>query len=151
MKISSVFLLIKSVDRAYRQTCSSILDEFHISQISFDIIMFLSNNPEHFTAKEISDQRNLKPNLVSQYVEKLVGRGLIERRAFEGDRRKIKLVCTSKAQPIIDRGRQMQRKFFGELTEGFTPEDLEIFKKCISIMTENALNQGKREKDLLND
>lgn len=150
MKITNMFLLIKSIDKAYEQTCVSILKEFNISQTSFDIIMFLANNPQYYTAKEISVKRNLKPNLVSLYVEKLAAAGLLERHPFDGDRRKVKLVCTEKAQPIIDRGHEMQKNFFLELIEGLTQDELQIFKKCINIMTENAISKEKREKELSN-
>ncbi len=62
--------------------------------------MFLVNNPKYKTASDIVEVRKIKANLVSVNVDKLVQEGYLERQAVEGDRRKTKLICTDKAQPV---------------------------------------------------
>ena len=57
---------------AYNKMCEPILQEFDIPQVSFDILMFLKNNPDLCTAQQISEFRNIKKNLVSVHVDKLV-------------------------------------------------------------------------------
>ena len=39
---------------AYNKMCEPILQEFDIPQVSFDILMFLKNNPDLCTAQQIS-------------------------------------------------------------------------------------------------
>lgn len=73
--------------------------------------MFLANNPNYNTAKDIVDLRGLKANLISVNVEKLVQDGYLERKSFPGNRRKTILICTTKAQPIIGKGRQLPAVF----------------------------------------
>ena len=82
---------------AYNKMCEPILDEFDIPQVSFDILMFLENNPNLCTAQQISEFRNIKKNLVSVHVDKLVNSGYLQRGAVTGDRRKVLLSCTPKA------------------------------------------------------
>ena len=41
--------------------------------------------------------------------------GLLARKNVEGDRRKVQLLCTDKAQPIISRGQQLQEHFVEQL------------------------------------
>lgn len=60
---------------AYNKMCEPILHEFDIPQVSFDILMFLKNNPDLCTAQQISEFRNIKKNLVSVHVDKLVAAG----------------------------------------------------------------------------
>ena len=48
-----------------------------LPQTAFDILMFLYNNPEYKTARDIVEIRNIKANLVSVNVEKLVQDGYI--------------------------------------------------------------------------
>ena len=45
---------------AYNKMCEPILQEFDIPQVSFDILMFLKNNPDLCTAQQISEFRNIK-------------------------------------------------------------------------------------------
>ena len=103
---------------AYNKMCEPILEEFDIPQVSFDILMFLKNNPDLCTAQQISEFRNIKKNLVSVHVDKLVTAGYLQRGTVSGDRRKILLSCTEKAQPVIRQGRKMQKDFFEKLFAG---------------------------------
>ena len=84
---------------AYNRTCKSLCQELKLPQTAFDILMFLANNPEFCTARDIVEVRKLKANLVSVNVDKLVCDGYLERHAIESDRRKTELLCTEKAQP----------------------------------------------------
>ena len=86
---------------AYNRTCKSLCQELKLPQTAFDILMFLANNPEFCTARDIVEVRKLKANLVSVNVDKLVCDGYLERHAVKSDRRKTELLCTEKAQPII--------------------------------------------------
>ena len=67
------------------------------------------------TARDIVEVRKLKANLVSVNIDKLVNEGYLVRKNVEGDRRKVQLLCTDKAQPIIRRGQQLQEHFVEQL------------------------------------
>ena len=138
MNISSLLSFNAKVTCAYHNMCRPILKEFDISQTSFDIIMFLNNNPDHYTAKEISTFKNIKPNVVSLHVDKLVNDGYLMRQHVEGDRRKIRLSCTDKAADIIMKGRETQRAFLNRLSEGISYEDIQIFKRCFDSIEHNV-------------
>lgn len=138
MHISSLLSLTRSMESAYSSICQPILSRFGISKTSFDILMFLANNPDHFTANEISIQRNIKPNVVSLHVDKLVQDGYLERQHVEGDRRKIRLICTEKASVIIEEGHAVQRSFISSLMTGLSEEDLQNFLHFIHVVTENV-------------
>ena len=107
-------------------------------QMAFDILMFLSENPELCTARDINRHHGFKENILSVNVNKLVGEGYLERRTVEGDRRKVRLALTDKAQPIIARGKRAQEEFDRQIKEGITPEELAIFDKCLNTAGENA-------------
>ena len=74
--------------------------------------MFLANNPEYKTARDIVEIRKIKANLVSVNVDKLVNEGYLERKPVENDRRKTELVCTKKAGLGCERGRRDESKEF---------------------------------------
>ncbi len=96
---------------AYSATCKTLCRELKLPQTAFDILMFLANNPDYKTASDIVEVRKIKANLVSVNVEKLVRDGYLERKAVESDRRKVELICTKKAEPVIENGKKLQQDF----------------------------------------
>ena len=123
---------------AYNKMCEPILHEFDIPQVSFDILMFLKNNPDLCTAQQISEFRNIKKNLVSVHVDKLVTAGYLQRGIVAGDRRKILLSCTEKAEPILKAGLKMQQDFNHRLIFNIPEEYMSIYKEIIESMANNA-------------
>ena len=107
-------------------------------QTAFDILMFLANNPEHNTAKSIVELRGLKANLVSVNVERLVQEGYLYRRDFPGDRRKTVLLCTPKAQPVIDKGRELQRGFLEDIFQDVSEASRENFYGVMEAVERNV-------------
>ena len=104
--------------QAYSAMCKPLCQELKLPQTAFDILMFLANNPDRRTASDIVEFRHIKANLVSMNVDKLVNEGYLERRSVEGDRRKTELICTQKAQPVIEKGGQLQEAFKEQLFSG---------------------------------
>ena len=64
---------------AYSAVCRPLCHELNLPQTAFDILMFLANNPEYTTARDIVEVRKIKANLVSINVDKLVGEGYLLR------------------------------------------------------------------------
>ena len=109
------FEFAEKISRTYSDECRPLCHELKLPQTAFDILMFLANNPEYKTARDIVEIRKIKANLVSVNVDKLVNEGYLIRKNVEGDRRKVQLLCTDKAQPIISRGQQLQEHFVEQL------------------------------------
>lgn len=111
-----------------------------------DILLFLANNPGLDTARDICTYRGLKPGIVSFHVEKLVQEGYLLRQPAPEDRRKCRLVCTRRAEPVVQRGRQVQESFFRRMTVGLDPQDLAAFRRCLEGFQRN-LSQMTQEDD----
>ena len=122
---------------AYGAVCRPLCQQLHLPQTAFDILMFLANNPDCSTASDIVEYRKIKANLVSVNVDKLVQDGYLERCAVAGDRRKTRLLCTEKAQPVIAQGRAVQNAFFERLLADTDEATREIFFKTIDQMSRN--------------
>lgn len=108
-----------------------------MTQNAFDILMFLANNPEYNTAKDISRIRAIKANIVSFSVDKLVKEGYLERTAVPNDRRKVRLVCTKKAVPVIEQGHAIQQEFYNQMYAGFEDADLQAHFKYMEQVYKN--------------
>ena len=68
---------------AYSAVCKPLCQELKLPQTAFDILMFLANNPDCKTARDIVEIRKIKANLVSVNVDKLVQEGYLERRTVQ--------------------------------------------------------------------
>ena len=123
---------------AYEDWCKPLCRELGMPQMAFDILMFLSGNPDRCTARDINRHHGFKENILSVNVNKLVSEGYLQRLSIEGDRRKVRLVLTEKARPIVTRGRRAQEEFDLLIREGITAEELAIFAKCLHTAGENA-------------
>ena len=122
---------------AYHQTCKPLCQQLKLPQTAFDILLFLANNPNYQTAADIVEVRKIKANLVSVNVEKLVKDGYLTRQAVVGDRRKTQLLCTEKAQPVIEKGRALQAVFFDRLFENTNETMRAAFFETIRVMSQN--------------
>lgn len=122
---------------AYHRVLQPLCRESGLPPLAVDILMFAANNPEYATAKNICKYRGMKPSIVSVHVERLVGEGYFQRQEVPGDRRQTLLVCTERAQPLIDRGRQLQKRFSERLTLGMSDADREALHKAMTLLDNN--------------
>ena len=118
---------VQKFNLAYNAMCKPLCQQLKLPQTAFDILMFLGNNPQYQTARDIVKIRNIKANLISINVEKLVKEGYLRREEIKGDRRKTKLIITEKAHPVIKEGQQLQQGFVDQLFDNTTQEDKKIF------------------------
>ena len=132
--------------QAYAAMCKPLCHELNLTQTAFDILMFLGNNPEHRTARDVVELRHIKANLVSINVDRLVQQGYIKRRSIADDRRKIELICTERAQPLILRGRKLQQDFFERLFSGVDEAGRKLFEDTIRLMAKNLDDIWKEGK-----
>ena len=145
-----VFIMFRNMKEIYDEYCESICKEYDLPHISLEILSFLSEFPEHFTAKDICSIKLIKPSLVSLHVEKLVKSGYLVRESVNGDRRKVRLVCTEKAKAVAAACTEVRIKCCEMMTDGFTEEEkeqfdsfmLKIFRNAEKV--KNSLTGGKK-------
>lgn len=131
--------------QVYGQTCKGICAQMQIPQTAFDILMFLANNPNLNTARDIVEIRGIKANLVSINVDRLVNEGLVERRSAPGDRRKTILTCTEKADPFIEQGHVVQSLFLKQLFQGVDEAQYRNFLETLNRIDQNTTRMMKGE------
>ena len=129
---------LSAFSEAYSNACKPICRELGVPQMAFDILMFLANNPDCSTAKDISRYRGFKENIISVNVNKLVNEGYLTRQGDREDRRKVRLICTENAQAITSRGREIQERFLRQVQQGLSAEELRIHVHCMETIAANA-------------
>lgn len=148
MKRPTDFLTnIRRIIKLHESMLKGICETYRLSLIEATIISFLYNNPGKDTAADIVELRMLSKGNVSQAVESLMQKSLLQRRQDTEDRRKIHLSLTQAAQPITVSLKELFQQFHEELFFGLSKEELELFDRVneqIIVNTQNAI--ARREK-----
>ena len=132
--------------RLYCRMLDELAQEWSLSRTEAEVMFLLSCDKTLDTARDICTYRGLKPGIVSFHVEKLVQEGYLLRQPAPEDRRKCRLVCTRRAEPVVQQGRQVQEAFFRRMTAGLDPQDLAAFRRCLEGFQRN-LSQMTQEDD----
>lgn len=122
---------------AYTKICKPVCHQYDISQTSLDILVFLADNKQFDTAKDICLNTGIKKNLVSMNVEKLVAGEFLRRENDPYDRRVVHLIVTEKAHDIVEKGRQIKKYFKEAFIKDIDEEEYRIYRKCIEKITDN--------------
>ena len=119
---------------AYHTVLQPLCREVELPVMALDILLFIANNPDKSTARDVCQFRGMKPGIVSFHVDRLAAAGL------PGDRRKTQLVCTEAAADTIRRGRELQKRFAEALLSGLDRESLETLHRCLAAIDGNIAN-----------
>lgn len=141
MKMSAsteLFMGIRSLFRLYDKMLKKVCTEHDLTLIEADIISFLQNNPSKDTAADIVELRMFSKGAVSKAVESLIQKSLLERIPDTEDRRKIHLRLKSQAGPVTESIDEVREEFLKIVLEGFTKEDLDLHRKLVTRLFENA-------------
>ena len=67
--------------KAYEAVCQPVCKRYQLNQTCLDVILFLANNPEYNTAKDLWEIRGIRSGNASVAIETLVRRGYLKREA----------------------------------------------------------------------
>ena len=132
------FIRFRGISKLYNSLFGPLLEQYRITQLEADILLFLANNPSFDTARDIVEKRHIAKSHVSAGVESLVKRGLLERCRQGGNRKTIHLRLTAQAAPIVEAGREVQRHYGRLLFSGFSDQEQEQLFRLLERVGENV-------------
>ncbi|WP_291245077.1 MarR family transcriptional regulator [Fournierella sp.] len=133
---------LRVITRFYDAQRRAVCRKVGISQMEFDILVFLHNNPGRDTARDIVALRRLPKSNVSQAVEVLMGKGLLERRQDSEDRRRVHLSLTEAAEQLLPQLLEAQQTFWEQAFRNFSPRDAECFAALYGRIVKNLSEKG---------
>ncbi len=134
----------KTITTCYELLSSKVCDEYGLTQMQYDILMFLYNNPQHNTAADIVKIRKSTKSHVSTSLKGLEDRGLIKRLQSAENKKHIEIVLLEKSMPIIEDGIKAQKDFASNVLSGLTNEEKRI---CISVFDKICRNADEYLKN----
>ena len=91
----------KSLTAFYEACTKPVRDAYDLTQMQFNILMFLHNNPQFDTAGDLVKTRHLTKSHVSTALKELEARGWIEAHYAAGNRKSQHLRITKSAEAVI--------------------------------------------------
>ena len=113
----------KTITSYYELLSGEVCDRYGLTQMEYDILMFLHNNPHHNTAAEIVKVRKSTKSHVSTSLKKLENKGLVERIQSKDNKKHIEIILLDRAELIVAAGINAQKQFAGNVLSGLTEED----------------------------
>ena len=113
----------KTITSYYELLSGEVCDRYELTQMEYDILMFLHNNPQHNTAADIVKIRKSTKSHVSTSLKNLENKGLVERIQSKDNKKHIEIVTLNKAESIIKDGMKAQKEFAKNALDGLTEEE----------------------------
>ena len=137
----------KTITTYYELLSGEVCDRYELTQMEYDILMFLHNNPQLNTAAEIVKIRKSTKSHVSTSLKKLENRGFVKRIQSEDNKKHIEIVLLDRAALIVEAGLNAQKQFAQDVLSGLTEEERHMCIKIFDKICNNAEEQLKNYKE----
>lgn len=141
----------KTITSYYELLSGRVCDRYGLTQMEYDILMFLHNNPQHNTAAEIVKVRKSTKSHVSISLKNLENKGLVERIQSETNKKHIEIALLDKAELIVEAGINAQKEFAQDVLSGLTEEEKRMCINVFNKICNNAEEHLKEQKETANE
>lgn len=121
--------------------------EFGLNQKEIDILIFLYNNPERNTAKDIAFFLQIAKSNLSVLLDDLEKKGWINAKSDIVNRRVKRLSLCAERENDLRRLSAFQAKFFEIFTQGFSAEEIEALHTLLNKMNTNVLKALEKTEE----
>lgn len=137
----------KTITTYYELLSGEVCDRYGLTQMEYDILMFLHNNPQYNTAAEIVKIRKSTKSHVSTSLKNLESKGLVERIQSKDNKKRIEIALLDQAEIIIEAGLNTQKEFAHNVLRGLTEEETRLCIRVFDKICNNAEEQLENDKE----
>lgn len=128
----------KTIICYYSRLTRVICEKFELTQMEYDILMFLHNHPQFNTAADIVKIRKATKSHVSTTLKTLEDNGLIRKIQSPDNKKRIEIELLEPAQKVIQEGLNVQKEFVKDLFQGLSEEELRMWQSIFTKVCNNA-------------
>lgn len=128
----------KAIMRYYELLTDEVCNKFGLTQMEYDILMFLFNNPQYNTAADIVKVRKSAKSHVSTSLKCLEKKGLIVRKQNKENKKTVEIFLLDTANAVVKEGLCIQRRFRQNLFRGFSEDEIILCKTMFEKICSNA-------------
>lgn len=136
----------KTITNYYEKMTKAVCEKYDLTQMEYDLLMFIYNNPKHNTAADIVKIRKSTKSHVSTSLKDLESKGLIKRIQSVDNKKHIEIILEDEATPVIEAGKREQKQFAENVLGGLTKEEKQLCMKVFTKICENADRLLKEDK-----
>lgn len=122
-----ILKIMSALKKTYDHLCQGVMEQYQITRSELDILLFLHNNPEFDSAKDIVEKRGIIKSHVSMGIENLINKGYLLSIQDSKDKRRYHLKPTARASAIIEAGLVVQKELKEIVFKDFSEEEIKIF------------------------
>ncbi|EGT3616674.1 MarR family transcriptional regulator [Clostridium perfringens] len=126
--------------KTYKKFISPTLNDLGLTHNEFEILVFLQENLEYNTAKDIVEFSGLSKGLISRSIESLLKKEMLTIKKDEKDKRIVRLYISNSATKTIDVLNKISNEFCKLLLEDLKEEELISFDDILNKMIKNLNN-----------
>ena len=134
---TEVLMATSMFGKLYTKKILEVASKYNMNKVEVDILLFLNNNPQYDTAKDIAELRGIAKSYVSKSIDKLVEKKLLSLNVDKKDRRIIHLKVESSANTVIKEALEAQKNYVDTVYNGISKEEKDILKPIIYKMIKN--------------
>ena len=128
----------KTITSCYEMIAGAVCEKYRLTQMEYDILMFLHNNPQHKTAADVVRIRKSTKSHVSSSLKTLEDRGLIKRTQNTANKKRIEIDLLEPAAAIVEDGIHAQKEFARQVLKGLTEEEKRLCRSVFRKICSNA-------------
>lgn len=147
LKPEDFLFTIRDIGKIYETILKSVCRKYDLTLAEAKVISVLSMYPQIDMAKEIAQVQMLTKSHVSQAVDSLIKKSLIQRKTDESDRRKVHLCMRQEALPITREIQQVKQQFLERIVCDFSEKEKEIFCSFLQRLTVNIKQITEKIKE----
>ena len=130
--------LFQRLRKYYYHQFDPLLERTSLSMREIHVLLFLANNPQCDTARDIAALRELSKSQVSQAVDLLAAEGLLLRTPDREDRRVVHLRITEAGEPLAREAQELQAACGARLLETLPEGERVLFLELLTKVLEQA-------------
>lgn len=134
----------KTITRYYETLTRAVCERWRLTQMEYDVIMFLHAHPQLNTAADMVRERKLAKSHVSAALAALEKRGYVAKKRTATNKRVVELFLQDKANDVVRAGMQAHRQFVRTMIHGISKDDFAAFQRVFDAMCANA-ERGLRD------
>lgn len=132
-----IFSKMNDISKYFRSYCYRAVGDLGLSLNEIDVLVSLNSDPARNSVKAISENSHMTKGSISQAVESLRRKHLLDVQVNETDRRAVRIHLNESAMPIINRLRDASARFIGSISEGVTPREVATVSHVIGRVYDN--------------
>lgn len=138
MNVSRLLQFVRQFQRFFDRQYEPLLTRTGLTIREIHVLLFLANNPDYDTARDVTLLRGLSKSQVSQAVDLLTAEGLLRRSPDPADRRVIHLSITPQGSPLARECQAIQERCIRQLLDILPPQEQAQFLSCLKILLDHS-------------